>query len=299
MRVLISGASGLIGRALTPALISAGHEPIALVRRAPRENEVQWDPREPLDPARLAAADAIIHLAGKNVAGVWTKKFKQDVLESRAQGTRTLANAAAESYRRSGEPRIFISAAGINYYGSRGDELLTEESSSGNGFLAEVSRQWEAATAPASEAGLRVVNLRIGVVLARDGGALKPLLLPFRLGLGGRIGSGKQFWSWIAFDDVIGVALFALHNESLRGPVNTVGPDPVRNEQFVRALAEELHRPTIFPLPAWIVRTLLGEMGEELLLTSIRAEPAKLKAAGYTFAYPELRAAMHAAVHGM
>ncbi len=298
MRILISGASGLIGRAITPALISAGHEPVALVRRGPRQNEVQWNPGEPLDPEKLAGANAIVHLAGKNVAGRWTEKFKQEVLASRAQGTRTLANAAAESYRRSGQPHIFISAAGINYYGSRGDELLTEQSSTGKGFLAEVSRQWEAATAPASEAGLRVVNLRIGVVLARDGGALKPMLLPFRLGLGGRIGSGKQFWSWIAFDDVIGVALFALHNDSLRGPVNTVGPEPVRNQEFVRALGKELHRPTIFPLPAWIVRTLLGEMGEELLLTSIRADPAKLKAAGYSFAHPELRDAIHAAVRG-
>ena len=298
MRVLISGASGLIGRALTPALISAGHEPMALVRRAPRANEVQWNPGERLAPEKLAEADAIVHLAGKNIAGRWTEKFKQEVLQSRVQGTRTLADAAAESYRRTGKPHTFISAAGINYYGSRGDELLTEESTSGQGFLAEVSRQWEAASAPASEAGVRVVNLRIGVVLARDGGALKPLLLPFRLGLGGRIGSGKQFWSWIAFDDVIGVALFALQNDSLRGPVNTVGPAPVRNEDFVRALGEVLHRPTIFPLPALIVRTLLGEMGDELLLTSIRARPAKLEAAGYQFAHPELRDAIHAAVSG-
>ena len=298
MRVLISGASGLIGRALTPALISAGHEPIALVRRVPRGNEVRWNPTERLDPTKLAGADAIIHLAGKNVAGLWTEKFKREVLESRVRGTRTLANAAAESYRRTGQPHVFISAAGINYYGSRGDELLTEQSSTGKGFLAEVSRQWEAATAPASEAGLRVVNLRIGVVLARDGGALKPMLLPFRLGLGGRIGSGKQFWSWIAFDDVIGVALFALHNDSLRGPVNTVGPEPVRNQEFVRALGTELHRPTIFPLPAWIVRTVLGEMGEELLLTSIRAEPAKLKSAGYSFVYSDLRNAIRTAVRG-
>ena len=298
MRVLISGASGLIGRVLTPALVSAGHEPVALVRRAPRENEVQWNPGERLDPEKLSGSDAIVHLAGKNIVGRWTEKFKQEVMESRVRGTRTLADAAAESYRRTGRPRIFISAAGINYYGSRGDELLTEESSPGQGFLAEVSRQWEAATAAASEAGLRVVNLRIGVVLAHDGGALKPMLLPFRLGLGGRIGSGKQFWSWIAFDDVIGVTLFALHNDSLRGPVNTVGPAPVRNEEFVRALGEELHRPTIFPLPAWVVRTLPGEMGEELLLTSIRAKPAKLEAAGYRFAHPELRDAIRAAVRG-
>ena len=297
MQVLISGASGFIGRALTPALIAAGHEPVALVRRAVGANAVEWNPRGPLDPAKLAGADAIVHLAGKNIAGIWTKKFKQEVLESRALGTRTLAHAAAESYRRSGQPRIFISAAGISYYGDRGDELLTEESLSGQGFLAEVSRQWEGATAAASEAGMRVVNLRIGIVLARDGGALKPMLTPFRLGLGGRIGSGKQFWSWIAFDDVIGVALFALHNDSLRGPVNTVGPAPVRNQELVRILGEELHRPTMLPFPAWAVGMLLGQMGEELLLTSIRAEPAKLKAAGYRFLYPDLRDAIQRALH--
>ncbi len=298
MRVLVSGTSGLIGRALVPALISAGHKPIALVRRAPRENEVRWEPGESLDPKKLAGSDAIIHLAGKNVAGYWSEKFKREVLESRVQGTRTLAEAAAESYRRIGQPSIFISASGINYFGNRGDELLTEDSSAGQGFLAEVAQQWEAATAPASEAGVRVVNLRIGVVLAQDGGALKPMLLPFRLGLGGRIGSGDQFWSWIAFEDVIGIAVFALQNQSLRGPVNTVGPNPARNKDFVRALGRELHRPTIFPLPAWVVRTILGEMGEEFLLTSIRAEPGKLKAAGYVFAHSELGDALHAALRG-
>jgi uncharacterized protein (TIGR01777 family) len=279
-------------------LISAGHKPIALVRRTPRDGEVQWNPGTSLDPEKLTGADAIIHLAGKNVAGLWTEKFKQEVLESRVQGTRTLAEAAAESYRRVGQPSTFISASGINYFGNRGDELLTEDSSAGEGFLAEVAQQWEAATSPASEAGVRVVNLRIGVVLAQDGGALKPMLLPFRLGLGGRIGSGDQFWSWIAFEDVIGIALFALQNQSLRGPVNTVGPNPARNEDFVRALGRELRRPTIFPLPAWMVSTILGEMGDEFLLTSIRAEPAKLKAAGYVFGHPELDDALHAALRG-
>lgn len=183
MRILMSGASGLIGRALTPALISGGHEVVALVRRAPGTGEVQWSPGETLDPGKLAAADAIVHLAGKNIAGRWTPEFKQEVLESRVRGTQTLADAAAESYRRSGRPRIFISASGIGY-GDRGDEVLTEDSSLGDGFLGDITRQWEGATAVASEAGVRVVNLRIGVVLARDGGALKPLLLPFRLGLG-------------------------------------------------------------------------------------------------------------------
>ena len=174
-----------------------------------------------------SGCDAVVHLAGKNIAGLWTKKFKQEVLESRVSGARTLATAAAASYRLSGMPQVFVSASGMSYYGDRGDELLTEESSAGRGFLAEVVKQWEAATAPASEAGVRVVNLRIGMVLARDGGALKPMLTPFRLGLGGRVGSGKQYWSWIALDDVIGAMMFALKHDSLRGPVNIVGPAPV------------------------------------------------------------------------
>jgi uncharacterized protein (TIGR01777 family) len=296
MRILISGASGLLGSALTRALRAEGDEPIALVRRPARAGEVQWDPKQPLDQAKLAGCDAVVHLAGKNIAGLWTKKFKREVLESRVGGTRTLATAAAESYRQSGKPRVFVAASGMSYYGDRGDELLTEESSAGQGFLADVVKQWEAATAPASEAGVRVVNLRIGVVLARDGGALKPMLTPFRLGLGGRVGSGTQYWSWIALDDVIGAMIFALKNDGLRGPVNIVGPAPVRNAEFVRALAKELHRPAIFPLPEFAVRGLLGEMGQELLLTSARVLPGKLNAAGYRFRYTELAEGLHAAL---
>jgi uncharacterized protein (TIGR01777 family) len=294
MRVLISGASGLLGSALTRALQAASHKPVALVRRAPGADEVQWDPNEPLDPAKLAGFDAIVHLAGKNIAGRWTEQFKREVLESRVRGTLTLATAAAESYRQGGQPRIFLSASGAGYYGNRGDEVLTEDSPLGQGFLAEVCKQWEAATAAASQAGVRVVNLRTGVVLARDGGALKPMLLPFKLGLGGRVGSGQQYWSWISLDDEIGAMMFLLQNDSLRGPVNAVGPTPVRNAEFVRALGKVLHRPTIFPLPEWVVKTLLGEMGGELLLTSARVLPAKLNAAGYRFMRPDLSEALRA-----
>jgi len=296
MRILISGASGLIGRALTRALAAKGDEPVALVRRAPSQGEVQWNPVEPLDPEKLAGCDAVVHLAGKNIAGRWTEKFKQEVRESRVKGAQTLANAAAEAYRRTGRPRAFICASAIGYYGNRGDEVLTEESSPGTGYLADVSLQWEAATNPARDAGVRVVNLRIGVVLARDGGALPSMLLPFRLGLGGRIGSGQQYWSWVSLDDVAGVILFALHGDSLHGPVNVVSPEPARNEDFVRALGEELHRPTIFPLPAFVVHTLFGEMGDTALLGSARVEPAKLKAAGYQFRYPHLKDALRAAL---
>jgi uncharacterized protein (TIGR01777 family) len=296
MRVLISGASGLVGGALTCALSAIGDSPVALVRRAPRQGEVQWNPAEPLDPEKLAGCDALVHLAGKNVAGYWTKKFKQEIRDSRVQGTRTLADAAAESFRRRGQPRVFVAASAIGYYGNRGDEVLTEESSPGQGFLADVSQQWEAAASPAREAGLRVVHLRIGVVLGRDGGALQPMLPPFKLGLGGRIGSGKQYWSWVALDDVIGTILFALHRDDLSGPVNVVGPEPARNEEFVRALGAELHRPTVFPLPAFAVRALLGEMGDAALLGSARVEPAKLMAAGYQFRHPTLKEALQAAL---
>ena len=292
MHIAISGASGLIGRALTHALRKKGDQPIALVRRPARENEVQWDPAQPLDPARLSGCDAVVHLAGKNIAGYWTEKFKQQVRDSRVQGTRTLATAVAESFRRSGQPRVFLSASAIGYYGNRRDELLTEESAPGRGFLPEVSQEWETATAAAREAGVRVVNLRIGVVLARDGGALKSMLLPFRLGLGGRIADGQQYWSWVSLDDVVGIILFALQNDSLRGPVNVVSPEPARNEEFVRALGEAVHRPTIFPLPAFAVRTLMGEMGEAALLGSARVQPSKLKAAGYQFRHPQLKDAL-------
>ncbi len=298
MRVMISGASGLIGRALRPALMAGGHETIALVRRAPRSGEVQWDPAVPLDPDRLAGCDAVVHLAGKSIVGYWTKKFKQEARNSRVQGTGRLATAAVESFLRTGQPQIFISASAIGYYGNRGSELLSEASSPGEGYLADVSKAWEAATGPANDAGIRVVNLRIGLVLAPHGGALKPMLLPFKLGLGGRVGDGKQYWSWISLDDVVGAIAFALENDGLHGSVNLVGPEPASNEEFVRALGEELHRPTVFPLPAWVVRTLMGEMGDAALLGSARVVPAKLAGAGYKFIHPDLKQALHAAVHG-
>jgi uncharacterized protein len=294
MRVLISGASGFLGTALARQLRQFGHQSIALVRRQPRGTDVQWDPEQSLDPAKLAGCDAVVHLAGKNIAGRWTEEFKRALLDSRVTGTRTLATAAGESFHRTGQPRVFVSASGVGYYGERGDELLTEESSAGMGFLGEVCREWEAATSPARDAGVRVVCLRIGVVLARHGGALKPLLLPFKLGLGGRIGSGEQYWSWAAIDDVIGAMIFALEDESLRGPVNAVAPEPVRNEEFVRALGRALHRPTIFPLPEFAVRGMLGEMGQELLLTSTRVAPQKLQNAGYLFHFEQLEGALRA-----
>ena len=296
MRILISGASGLIGSALRANLTQRGDETVALVRHSPRAGEVQWTPGQALDPQKLFEFDAIVHLAGKNIAGRWSRKFKQEVRDSRVQGTHTLATAAAASFRQCGSPRTFIAASAIGYYGNRGDELLTETSVPGRGFLPEVCVEWEAAADPARDAGLRVAHLRIGVVLAKHGGALPPLLLPFRLGLGGRIGDGRQYWSWITLEDVVGAFAFALHDENVSGPVNVVAPHPARVSDFVHALGDVLHRPTLLPLPAFAVSILLGEMGETLLLDSAKVLPAKLEAAGYRFIQPNLQAALQAAL---
>lgn len=296
MRVLISGASGLIGNAIRPMLADAGHTSSALVRRTPLGDEVQWDPLQPLDPQKLAGFDAIVHLAGKSISGRWTESFKREVRESRVLGTRTLATAAAESHRRTGLPRAFVAASATGYYGNRGDEELTEESKPGCGFLAEVCEEWEAAASAAADAGIRVVNLRIGVVLTKHGGALQAMLPAFRLGLGGPVGDGRQYMSWIALEDVVGAFLIALTSEKLRGPVNAVAPQPVRNIEFVQALGKALHRPAFFPLPAFVVRTAFREMGESLLLGSARVRPTKLEAAGYPFRYPELGEALRAAL---
>lgn len=292
MRILISGASGFIGRALRPALVEAGHATSALVRRPAEGDQLQWDPALSLDPEKLKGFDAIVHLAGKNITGLWTEKFKREVRNSRVQGTRTIATAAAEAFCRVGRPAIFIAASAVGYYGDRGDEQLTEASPRGTGFLADVCREWEGAATPAIEAGIRVVQIRIGLVLAKNGGALQAMLPPFRLGLGGRVGDGRQFWSWITLEDVVGAFLLALSNPAVSGPVNAVAPNPVRNAEFVRELGSVLLRPTVFPLPAFLVRGLFGEMGEVLLLASARVQPAKLEAAGFRFRHPELPEAL-------
>jgi len=307
MHVLISGASGLLGSAIRPALHTAGHSTAALVRRVPQVravvsganlgsssavNELHWDPVQPLDSKKLNGVDAIIHLAGKNIFGLWTKQFKREVRDSRVQGTRTLSLAAAESCRRTGMPRTFVAASAIGYYGNRGDELLTEQSPPGSDFLAHVCEEWEAATTPAADAGVRVVNLRIGVVLAGQGGALKAMLPAFRLGLGGPVGNGRQFWSWIALNDLVNIFLFALANDSFRGPANAGAPNPGLNVEFTRTLAGVLHRPAIFPLPEFVVKTLFGEMGESLLLASARVQPTKLESAGYRFRHSDLAEAL-------
>jgi uncharacterized protein (TIGR01777 family) len=288
MKILISGSHGLIGKALIKSLEADEHEVFSLVRYAPRtESEIEWSPdRYSIALARLEGFDAVVNLAGESIAeGRWTEDKKRAIRESRVKGTKLLGDALANLTNR---PKTFICASAIGYYGNRGDEILTENSAPGEGFLADVCVEWEKATALATEKGIRVVNARFGVILDKNGGALAKMLPPFRLGLGGRIGSGKQWMSWIALADVVGALKFALVNETLDGPVNFVAPNPVTNAVFTRSLGKALSRPTIFPIPAFGVRLVFGEMADALLLGSQRVEPERLEAAAYQFHYSEL-----------
>jgi len=300
MRILVSGTSGLVGSALVPALEAAGHSVVRLVRREPAANaanEVRLDPTvdpplaTPAEAGKPQGFDAVVHLAGESIAGRWSAAKKARIRESRVQGTRMLASALSRSDPR---PKVVICASAIGIYGSRGDEVLREESAPGSDFLAEVGREWEEATTPAARVGIRVVSLRIGVVLSPRGGALGRMLTPFRMGAGGRIGSGHQWMSWITLDDLVGVIQHAIANDSLSGALNTVAPGPVTNAQFTRALGHTLHRPTILPMPAFMVRLIFGEMGEALLLGSQRVDCGKLLASGFHFRHPELQPALAA-----
>jgi uncharacterized protein len=280
VKVAVTGSSGLIGSALLPALDAAGHSSLRLVRREPGRDEVRWDPGAgSIDAAGLTGVAAIVHLAGESIASRWSKTRKRRILESRVAGTRLVAETAA---RLEPKPRVLLCASAMGIYGNRGDDVLTEASPRGDGFLADVVEAWEAAAAPAREAGIRVVHLRHGLVLSCRGGALARLLLPFRLGLGGRVGGGDQWWSWVAMEDVT-TAYVRLLELELSGPVNVVAPEPARNRDFAKALGHALHRPAVLPFPSPAVRMLLGEMGEELLLTSKRLLPAALEAHGYAF----------------
>jgi uncharacterized protein (TIGR01777 family) len=290
VKVAVSGASGFIGSALVPALGREGHEVLRLVRReALAPDEISWDPAtEAVDRTALAGVDAIVHLAGANVGRRWTEARKREIFGSHVDGTRVLAAAAAALEPK---PSALVCAGGVDVYGGRGDEILTEESPLGEGFLAEVGQAKEAAAEPARVAGIRVVSFRQGIVLARHGGALQRMLPFFRLGLGGRVASGRQWWSWVALDDVTAAYAFALHGE-LAGPVNLVSPTPVTNEQFTKALGEALNRPTVFPAPELGVRALYGEMGVEVLIRRPRVLPAKLLDAGFEFSLQTIDAAL-------
>jgi uncharacterized protein len=297
MKILISGSSGLIGTATTTALKSDGHNVVHLVRpgKTAQAGDVQWDPmRATVDVAGLEGVDVVIHLSGAGIAdGRWTEERKQLLRSSRIDTTRVLVDSLS---RLKQKPRLLIVASAIGYYGDRGDEILTESSTTGTDFLALVCRDWEAEASRAAERGIRTVMLRTGVVLSGKGGALPKMLPPFKLGVGGRLGSGQQWMSWIAIEDVVGIIRHTIANERVSGPVNVVAPNPVRNEEFTRLLAGMLHRPAILPAPAFVLRLAMGEMADAVLLSSDRVKPEQILAAGYKFRFEILEPALRAAV---
>ena len=290
-RILLTGSSGPIGTALLSSFDPYNTEVVRLVRGVARNaGQVAWDPLAALSPAAVSGFDAVVHLAGESVVGRWTAEKKKAIRDSRVLGTRHLAAALAQA---EAKPRVLVCASAVGFYGNRGDELLREESPSGQGFLPEVCREWEDASRIAGDAGIRTVNIRIGLVLSAKGGALAKMLTPFKLGLGGRIGSGRQWWSWIHVDDIVGGIHHAMQAESLSGPVNLAAPDAVRNADFTKVLASVLRRPAIFPVPKFALRLAFGKQAaEEMFLASQRVRPGKLLAEGYEFRFRELRAAL-------
>ncbi len=292
MKILVTGSSGFIGRNLIDVLESRGDAVTRLIRskNGAKPGSAYWNPEcSDMELETLEDYDAVVHLAGESIAGRWTKEKKEKIENSRVKGTKLIAGSLAKL---DNKPGVLIAASAIGIYGDRGDEILNESSSSGSGFLADVALRWEEALEPAAKAGIRVVKLRIGMVLGKDGGALGKMLLPFKIGMGGVIGSGNQYWSWISIYDLIGIILYAIQNKKLNGPINAITPKPVTNREFTKTLGRVLGRPTIFPLPAFVARGIMGEMARETMLASTRVVPEKLTAAGYTFSYPELENAL-------
>jgi uncharacterized protein (TIGR01777 family) len=298
-RILVSGASGPIGAALLPSLKGSGWSVVRLVRglasgRSTDNGQVAWDPAAALAPEAVSGFDAVIHLAGESIFGRWTAAKKKKIRDSRVMGTSNLARALAQAEQK---PKVFVCGSAIGYYGNRGDEALSEQSAGGTGFLAEVCREWEEAAAAAVQAGIRTVHLRTGIVLSPKGGALGAMLMPFKMGLGGRTGDGRQWMSWIDVQDMVGGIHHILKTDQ-QGAVNMVAPKPVRNAEFAKTLAIVLGRPAIIPMPAFAAKLAFGEMGEELLLGSQKVEPGKLLASGYRFRYWELRASLEGLLRG-
>ena len=292
MKILVSGSTGLIGSALTTVLTTRRDRVVRLVRSPPRVGgeAVLWDPvAGTVVGDDFEGMEAVVHLAGENIAtSRWTEAQKERIRASRVDGTRLLSETLAQLQR---PPQVLVCASAIGFYGDRGDEIMTEQAEAGDGFLPQVVAEWEAATMAARDRGIRVVCLRLGVIMSPVGGALSRMLLPFRLGLGGKVGNGKQYFSWVSLEDAVEVICFALKADSLQGPVNAVSPNPVTNREFTKTLGRSLMRPTLCWMPAWLVRTAMGEMGEELLLASTRVEPRKLLDAGYTYQHETLTAA--------
>lgn len=296
MNILVTGAAGLIGTALISLLTQNENRVIRLVRKTQlAPGEIGWDPyAQTLDMEALEGLDAVVHLAGENIADRrWTARKKLRIRESRIQGTRFLAQSLASLFD---PPKVLVSVSAIGYYGDRGEDLLDEESDPGKGFLADVCREWEAATAPAVMRGIRVVHPRLGIVLSPAGGALARMLPPFRLGIGGRIGSGRQYMSWITIEDLAAILEYAIHNGSLHGPVNAVSPNPLTNQDFSTMLGRVLSKPSFLALPAFAARIAFGEMADALLLASARVLPTRLKESGYTFKFPEVEDALRHAL---
>lgn len=291
--VAITGATGLVGTALVKDLETSGQRPLRLVRGRSRasNDETAWDPAHGFaEPDRVNGLQAVVHLAGESIAsGRWTEAKKRRIRDSRVVGTTTLCRALTAL---PGPPRVLVCASAIGFYGDRGDEILDESSSPGTGFLPDVCREWEAATEIAAGAGIRVVNARLGVVLSRRGGALKSMLLPFQLGAGGRVGSGRQYWSWIDLDDVVAAIRHSIESDGVYGPVNLVSPHPATNAEFTKVFGKVLRRPTIFPMPAFAARLALGQMANDLLLASARVIPRKLQETGFEFRFTDLAAAL-------
>lgn len=296
MRVLITGASGLIGSALQKRFAGKGWETLLATRHEPKApNEIQWSIEDGfVDPERLEGLDAVVHLAGESVNGLrWTDDKKKAIRDSRVFGTRNLVAALSKLKDR---PKVLVSASAIGFYGERGDEEVSESSIAGIGFLSEVSKEWESEARRAEDAGIRTVLLRTGIVLSKDGGALGTMLTPFKLGVGGVIGSGKQWMSWISLDDHIRVIEYVIEHDNIRGAVNAASPHPVTNEEFTKTMGDVLYRPTFLPLPQFVVSMALGEMGDELLLTSTKVMPKRLEDAGFEFEYPALKPALEHAL---
>jgi uncharacterized protein len=295
MKILISGASGMIGRSLTSAMPNEGHAVGRLVRpgTAVLAGDVRWEPKSAtVDVEAMEGVDVVVHLAGASIGeSRWTPQRKALIRSSRVDSTRLLVDAISHMRRK---PRVLLCASAIGYYGNRGDELLTESSGCGNDFLALLARDWEGEAARAAHAGLRTVMLRFGVILSAAGGALPRMITPFKLGLGGRFGSGSQWMSWIALDDVVGIIRVAINNEEVAGPVNLVSPAPVQNAEFAHILAATLHRPSIIPVPAFALRVALGEMADPLLLYSQRVRPERSIQNGYRFQFDDLSEALQA-----
>jgi uncharacterized protein (TIGR01777 family) len=296
MRILITGASGLIGKALQRSFEEKGWEMLLASRNEPKDDtHIKWTVEDSFSqPERLEGIDAVVHLAGESVNGFrWTDEKKKAIRESRVAGTRNVVDAIS---RLNDKPKVFVAASAIGYYGERGDEELTESSAPGTGFLPDVCKEWEAESRRAEDAGIRTVILRTGIVLSKDGGALGTMLTPFKLGIGGVVGSGKQWMSWISLEDQVAIINFVIENENIHGAVNAASPNPVRNEEFTKTLGEVLYRPTLLPLPEFAVSMIFGEMGDALLLASTRVLPKRLLDAGFEFKYPELKAAVENAV---